>query len=401
MPGFEAFGEEEKKHIQDVLDSGILMRYNFDALRNGNWKSKELEEAIQQKINIPYAHLTSSGTTALIAAIKSLGIGAGDEIILPTFTFVASFEAVLFCGAIPVFADVDETLTLSPQSVKKSISARTKAIMSVHMCGAMADLDSLIEIAKEYNLFLIEDACQSIGGTYKNKYLGTIGHIGCFSFDFVKTVTCGEGGAILTNDKNMYDFCHQFSDHGHDHLGNDRGAERHPLTGLNFRISELHAAVGLGQWGKLDEIISKQRKLKSILKTILMQNSEVKFRKIPDENGDNGSFLSLFLDDETSARNIFSELKKQSIPCAYWFDNHWHYIKKWDHFKNLKNDHTLFKEQRDLLPDYENQDFSASDEILKKTITLPISLKWTEEKAEEIGNTIHQILIQQKIKFSK
>lgn len=399
MPGFEAFGEEEKKHIQDVLESGVLMRYNFDALRNGNWKSKELEEAIQQKINIQYTHLTSSGTTALIVAIKALGIGAGDEIILPTFTFVASFEAILFCGAIPVFADVDETLTLSPESVKKSISSRTKAIMPVHMCGAMADLDPLMEIAKENNLFLIEDACQAIGGAYKDEFLGTIGHIGCFSFDFVKTVTCGEGGAILTNDKNLYEFCHQFSDHGHDHLGNDRGSERHPVTGLNFRISELHAAVGLGQWEKLDEIISKQKKIKSILKTTLMQNEEVKFRKIPDEKGDNGSFLSIFMEDETAARDLVSELKNYGIPCVYWFDNHWHYVKKWDHFKNLKKDTTLFKEYRELLPDYKNQDFSASDEILKKTVTLPISLKWTEEKTEEIGNTILQIIIQQKVKL--
>src|SRR5690606_23867922 len=107
-------------------------------------------------------------------------------------------------------ADIDDTLTLSPEAVKKAISPRTKAIMPVHMCGAMADLDALMEIAREHNLYLIEDACQAIGGKYKGKYLGTIGHIGCFSFDFVKTITCGEGGAILTNDSELYEFCHRF-----------------------------------------------------------------------------------------------------------------------------------------------------------------------------------------------
>ena len=204
MPGFEVFGKEESEHIQDVLDTGILMRYNFDTLRNNQWKSKELEEIIQSKFAIKHAHLTSSGTTALITAIRALGIGAGSEIILPTFTFVASFEAILFAGAIPVFADVDSTLTLSPESVEKAITSRTKAIMPVHMCGSMADMDALMAIAKKHNLFLIEDACQAIGATYKGKHLGTIGDIGCLSFDFVKTVTCGEGGAVLTNKDSAY-----------------------------------------------------------------------------------------------------------------------------------------------------------------------------------------------------
>lgn len=392
MPGFEVFGEEEKKHLNDVLESGILMRYNFDNLRNNHWKAKEFEEAISTKMDVKHTHLVSSGTTALITAIKALGIGVGDEIILPAFTFVASYEAVLFTGAIPILADIDDTLTLSPEAVKKAISPRTKAIMPVHMCGAMADLDALMEIAREKNLYLIEDACQAIGGKYKGKYLGTIGHIGCFSFDFVKTITCGEGGAILTNDANLYEFCHQFSDHGHDHLGNDRGAERHPTIGLNFRISELHAAVGLGQWQKLDEILNRQKEIKALIKNILNQNSNLNFRRIPDETGDNASFLSLFLQNENQARELAAGLKSEGIPSAYWFDNNWHYVRKWDHFKELKNDTSLSEKQRKLLPDWNKLDLSDSDEILKKTITIPLSLKWTDEKASEIAHTTLKIL---------
>lgn len=392
MPGFEVFGEEEKKHLNDVLESGILMRYNFDNLRNNHWKAKEFEEAISTKMDVKHTHLVSSGTTALITAIKALGIGVGDEIILPAFTFVASYEAVLFTGAIPILADIDDTLTLSPEAVKKAISPRTKAIMPVHMCGAMADLDALMEIAREHHLYLIEDACQAIGGKYKGKYLGTIGHIGCFSFDFVKTITCGEGGAILTNDANLYEFCHQFSDHGHDHLGNDRGAEKHPITGLNFRISELHAAVGLGQWQKLDEILNRQKEIKALIKNILNQNSNLNFRRIPDETGDNASFLSLFLQNENQARELAAGLKSEGIPSAYWFDNNWHYARKWGHFKDLKNDTSLSEEQRNLLPDWNKLDLSDSDEILKKTITIPLSLKWTDEKASEIAHTTLKIL---------
>src|SRR5690554_3581606 len=195
MPGFEFFDQDEIKHINDVMNSGILMRYNFDQMRNNHWKAKELEQAIADKFKIDHVHLTSSGTTALVTAIRALGIGAGDEIIMPVFTFVASFEAILFSGAIPVLVDVDDTLTLSPSAVEEAISPRTKAIMPVHICGAMADLDALLKIAKKHSLYLIEDACQATGATYNGNYLGTLGDVGCLSFDFVKTVTCGEGGA--------------------------------------------------------------------------------------------------------------------------------------------------------------------------------------------------------------
>jgi len=391
MPGFEYFGEEEKKQVNEVLDSGILMRYNFDPQRNNHWKAKEFEQAIQEKLNINYAHLTSSGTTALITAIRALGIGAGDEIIMPAFTFVASFEAVLFTGAIPILADIDETLTLSPAAIEKAITPKTKIIMPVHMCGAMADMDAIMQIAKKHNLYVLEDACQAIGASYKGNYLGTIGHIGCYSFDFVKTVTCGEGGAIMTNNEQLYEFAHQFADHGHDHTGNDRGAERHPVVGQNFRISELHAAVGLAQWGKLDSVLKKQRETKVRLQEIISRNKDISFRKIPDKAGDNASFLSIFLKNQEAAQITVRQLKKEGIPCAYWFDNNWHYVKKWEHFKNLKNAKWLYEEQRNLLPDYESQDFSISDEIISRTVTIPLSLNWDLEKIENIGNKILEI----------
>lgn len=392
MPGFEVFDQEEQKHIQDVMNSGIIMRYNFDGLRNNHWKAKELEQNIAKDLKVDFVQLTSSGTTALITTIRALGIGAGDEIIIPTFTFVASFEAILFSGAIPIFADVDETLCLCPESVEKAITPRTKAIMPVHMCGAMAEMDQLAEIAKKHNLLLIEDACQATGASYKGEFLGSIGDAGCLSFDFVKTVTCGEGGAVLTNDKKVYQRAEQFSDHGHDHIGNDRGAEGHPNVGLNFRISELHAAIGLAQWGKLNRFLAHQRKIKNIIKDKLKVNSEIKFRRIPDEDGDNASFLSLFLKDPETAVKLADELKQNGIPSAYWFSNNWHYIRGWEHFKNLKENKIFYKEQRDLLPDYETQDFSASDRIIEKLVSIPISLKWDEEKANEIADKIIEIL---------
>jgi len=254
MPGFELFGPEERKEVNDVLETGIYMRYGFDGPRKGIWKSKELEAAICQTFGVKYAQLTSSGTSALTTALAVLGIGAGDEVIMPTFTFVASFEAVLGVGVVPVVVDVDDTLTLDPASVRRAITPRTKCVMPVHMCGSMADMDALQSICKEHKLVLLEDACQSIGASYKGKKLGTIGDAGTFSFDFVKTITCAEGGAVITNREDVYINSDAYSDHGHDHKGGaDRGADQHPFIGYNYRISELHAAIGLAQIGPFQQ----------------------------------------------------------------------------------------------------------------------------------------------------
>ena len=225
MPGFELWSDKERKEVNDVLETGILMRYGFDGPRKGIWKSKELEEAICKRFGCEYAQLTSSGTAALTTAMSALGIGYGDEVICPSFTFVASFEAILSVGAVPVLVDIDETLTLAPDAVRNAITSKTKAVMPVHMCGSMADMDALQAICKEHKLILLEDACQSIGGTYKGKQLGTIGDAGTFSFDFVKTMTCAEGGVVMMNNKDLYEKCDGYTDHGHDHKGADRGAD--------------------------------------------------------------------------------------------------------------------------------------------------------------------------------
>src|SRR4029079_6411165 len=315
MPGFELWSDEERKEVNEVLETGILMRYGFDAARKGRWKSKELEAAICSRFGSKYAQLTSSGTSALTSALSALGIGAGDEVIMPSFTFVASFEAVLSVGAVPVLVDIDETLTMNPDAVRKAISSKTKCIMPVHMCGSMADLDALVSICKEHNLILLEDACQSIGASYKGKHVGTIGNAGTFSFDFVKTITCGEGGAGMTNDKDVYTKCDGYSDHGHDHMGADRGADLHPFLGYNYRISELHAAVGLAQIRKLDQFLAIQKKNHTLLKSLLEKIPEISFRRIPDPAGDSCTFLSWMLPTEAIARQVVQELKAQnSLP---------------------------------------------------------------------------------------
>ncbi len=398
MPGFEHFGPEERKHVNDVMQTGILMRYGFDGPRKGIWKAKELEDAICKTFDCKHAQLVSSGTAALTTVMSALGIGYGDEIILPSFTFVASFEAVLSVGAIPVFVDVDETLTLNPQAVKNAITTKTKGVMPVHMCGSMADMDALQAICREHNLLLLEDACQSIGASYKGKKLGTIGDAGTFSFDFVKTITCAEGGAVMTNREDIFINSDGYSDHGHDHKGADRGADLHPFIGYNFRISELHAAVGLAQINKLDEFLSIQKKNHTVLKNLLTAVPEISFRKIPDENGDSCTFLSWFLPTEDITRAVVAEMKAQNILAGnfYWYDNNWHYIRKWDHLKNAVTLNALHPDLRTAVMKHANKDFAASDAIMSRCISTAIGLLWTDEqiktKAEQMISVINKVL---------
>jgi 8-amino-3,8-dideoxy-alpha-D-manno-octulosonate transaminase len=390
MPGFELWGAEERKEVNDVLETGILMRYGFDGPRKGIWKSKELEEAICKTFGSKYAQLTSSGTSALTTAMAVLGIGAGDEVIMPSFTFVASFEAVLSVGAIPVMVDVDDTLTLNPEAVKKAITPKTKCVMPVHMCGSMADMDALVTICKEHNLILLEDACQSIGGSYKGKMLGTIGEAGTFSFDFVKTITCAEGGVVMTNSEDIYIKCDGYTDHGHDHKGIDRGADLHPFIGYNFRISELHAAVGLAQIRKLDTFLALQKKNHTALKNTISQIPEVSFRRIPDPAGDSCTFLSWFLPTEEIARAVVNELKSQGILAGnfYWYDNNWHYIRKWDHLKKSITLNVLSAEQKAAVLEQANKEFTASNAVMSRCISTAISLLWTDEQIKDKGERI-------------
>lgn len=387
MPGFELFGAEERKEVNDVLETGVLMRYGFDAARKGMWKSKELEAAICEKFNCGYAQLVSSGTAALTTAMSALGIGYGDEVIMPAFTFVASFEAVISVGAVPVLVDVDDTLTLAPDAVRAAITPQSKCVMPVHMCGSMADMDALVSICKEHNLLLLEDACQSIGGTYKAKALGTIGDAGTFSFDYVKTMTCGEGGVVMSNREDVFIKSDGYSDHGHDHLGADRGADLHPFIGYNFRISELHAAVGLAQIKKVDQILETQRRNNKMLRSYLEQIPQVSFRRVPDESGDNCSFLSWFLPTEEMTRAVVAEMKSQGILAGnfYWFDNNWHYIRKWDHLKNSITLQGVHPELKERIMYHANKEFKASDEVMGRCISTLIGLLWTEEQIREKG----------------
>ena len=397
MPGFELFGDLEREQVNDVLDNGVLMRYGFDGMRKGHWKAKALETELQNTFQSKHVQLVSSGTAAVSVALASAGVGAGDEVIMPTFTFVASFEAIMMLGAIPVLVDIDDTLCLNPQAVEKAITPKTKAIMVVQMCGSMGDMDALQAIANTHNILLVEDACQAIGGTYKGKPLGSIGDLGCFSFDFVKTITCGEGGAVITNNETYYTNADHYSDHGHDHVGNDRGAETHPFLGYNFRISELHAAVGLAQVKRLPEFLDIQKKHFNILREALSQIPEVTFRRVPEGGEESCAFLNFSLPDLETATEVSEAFKESGVDvCWNYYNNNWHYIRKWNHLKDIKSLYPISDAAKKELSTLHDKDFSKSDYHIGRNISCLIKLSWTEDvvraRAEKMVKAITSVL---------
>lgn len=379
------FGAEERREVADVLETGVLFRYGFEGARAGHWKARTFEQELADRLGVKRAHLCSSGTAALDIALAACGIGAGDEVIVPPFTFIATIESVLGAGAIPVFADVDLTLGLDPESVKERITGRTRAVVPVHMCGSMARIEELASVCSESGLTLIEDTAQALGASFQGRSLGTFGDVGCFSFDPVKTITCGEGGAIVTDDETLYQRAAQYADHGHDHLGADRGADGHPILGTNCRISELGAAVGLAQLRKLDEIIQVQRRNKRRLREAFATCERVSFREIPDPEGDSATFLSLFAPDEDAARSWTAALAAAGVPgCFYWYDNNWHYPRRWDHLRDLRTAGRSPLTLLDPAPDLSVVDIERSDRIISRTISMLVKLSWSDAELDSL-----------------
>lgn len=393
MPGFEIFGEEERREVQDVLDSGVLMRYGFDGARNGHWKALTLEKELAERLGSRHAHVCSSGTAAVATAMAACGVGAGDEVIVAPFTFVADIEMILLAGAVPVFADIDETLCLNPDSVAAAITEKTKAVLVVHMCGSMARIDELAALCEERGIVLIEDAAQALGAHFRGKPLGTFGKAGCFSFDYVKTITCGEGGAVVTDDPEVYEIVQAYTDHGHDHVGSDRGAEGHPHVGTNYRISELNAAVGVAQLRKLDKMLEVQRANKTFIKEGLQGLNRVSFRELPDPEGDSATFLGFFLPTEDEARQAAKDLATAGVDgCFYWYDNNWHYHRRWDHLKRMTSPAGLAPDTLDYGKNWADRDLSASDAVMGRTICMLIKLSWDEATLSERLEKMRSVL---------
>lgn len=391
MPGTELFGAEERKEIEDVLSTGIMFRFNHDAQRNNIWKAKDFEAEARKITGAKYALAVSNGSAAILAALAASGIGTGDEVICPPFTYIATIEAVLMLGALPVFAEIDETLCLSAEGIKKAITPKTKAVCLVHMCGGNANMDAIMAVVKENKLILVEDAGQAFAASYKGTATGLFGNAGAYSFDFFKIATAGEGGIFVTNDENTYKLADSYCDHGHDHIGNNRGMENHPVIGFNYRISELHAAVGAAQTRKVPAIRTQNLKNKVFLQQELSKVSGIGFSKLGDDNGDSGTFLNILMPDPETAGRMVDEMNRAGVTgFNYWFTNMYHFINQWEHIKDLKTVSKLPIQVLGAPQDYRHLELPITQNVVGRLISFGIRCTWTEAEMSALASKISE-----------
>ncbi len=295
------FGEEEKARVADVIDSGFL---------NDGEVTTQFEKRIAELLGCKHVVATTSGTAAIFLALAATGVGAGDEVIVPDVTFIATANAVTMTGAKPVLVDVDpERLTLDPECAELAITARTKAIVPVHVSGRAADLEAILDIARRHGLLVIEDAAEALLSKHKGVCLGTFGIAGCFSLSPNKTVTTGQGGLIATNDDQLHVRLRELKDQGRPMRGTG-GDDAHDNIGYNFKFTNLQAAVGLGQ---LSQLQSRVCRMKDIYRSYAAGLADVKGISVLPfcmEGGEVPQWTDVFADD---CHQLYDHLASKGI----------------------------------------------------------------------------------------
>lgn len=317
-PGAYLIDRQEKQEVDEVIDSRSLFRYGDMADPAFKHKVYDLEQKFAAFVGSNHALATSSGTASLLVSLLALDVGPGDEVIVPAYTFVASYTSVFFTGAVPILTEIDESLTIDPTEIEKRISPKTKAIMPVHMLGNPANMDAVLDIARKHGIPVVEDACQCLGASYRDKKIGTIGEIGAYSLNVFKTITSGDGGLVATNDRELYERAFGFHDQGH--LPNRTGVEvgNRKILGLNFRMNEPTGAIALAQLRKADRLLLSLRRIKSELKARIGSVPQGRFRTINDPDGECATLLTVIFDRAEDAEAVASKLGTVTIRRSGW-----------------------------------------------------------------------------------
>ena len=390
MSGNEIIGKEELKNLREIFtkSNGVLFSHSFHQRRNKIFRVEIFEKLFAKRLGCKYAIACSSGTAAGSLSLLAAGVKPGDEVITQAFTFIAPIESILFIGAVPKIVDVDKSLNMSPDHLKKNITKKTKCIMPVHMLGATANMREISKIAKNKGIPIIEDACESLGVEYFGKQVGTMGLSGFFSFG--KIITTGEGGMICTNSKSQYLLIKSLRDHGHiNKPGIHRGLDKALTRGFNFRMTEMQAAVGIAQLKKLNKILKLKQQNRKIVFEILKKSKSIEFRTLHDKsvNGDQNDHLIFYLKNSKTAKKIKKQLDKNKIntgilPIAI----RWHYAGFWKH---IWRENKIYKNY--LKINYWQNAWS----LLQRSISIPISIvqkkKLVQQNAKKVFDIIERV----------
>ena len=393
--GWNAIDEKEIEAVTKVLRTPeYLFRYND----NFETQCVQLERELSQKTGIKHALFVASGTSALTLCLSAYGIGPGDEVIIPGYTYIATAAAVTNVGAVPVIAEIDDALSLDPADTEKRITPYTRALIAVHMQGVQGRMAALRALAKKHNLVLIEDACQGIGSTYKGVYPGKETHASAWSLNYYKVITCGEGGVFFCNDDDAFVRGVNAHDPGSPmwKSGLTRGSTLAPFTQLGVRGNEVCAAVARVQLGKLDGILKKTRALKKTFLSRLNKPLHYQLQHVDDPEGDCGISAALIAEDEDTAKRMSAMLKDVGLDIGSAYNEGFpdrHIYAYWESILNKQSPTPLGYPWND--PSYKGNVQYSKDmcpktlDILSRSLRIAIHLGLTEQNMIEFAEAIN------------
>ena len=381
-------GKEEKKAVNRVLKSKSLFRYHGPNLL---YKTDEFEKLMAEYLNVKYVLACSNGGSAIKLCCIANGIGPGDEVIMSPFTFIASATSVLACGAVPKFVDVDETMNIDPNKIEENITPNTKAILAIHIQGQPCDMTKIMKIAKKHNLVVIEDTAQALGSIVNGKKAGTIGNCGAFSLQAGKTITCGEGGFLATNNKKIYQIAKMYHDNGGYRVGCDYPTWQNGKTifGENFKLTELQSAVAIEQLKKIDKILNKQKKVYFEI-TRKLDKKFYKLRPNPTNSTPVYSNISIEFSTEKECKKFINFMKKNGIGFDIYCS---HLINDFDTFVKEQSWHSSNFPYN--LTKYIHTDCTFTNSLFKRVAWFSLSaslkkshIKYIIQKLEEYKNEL-------------
>lgn len=390
-PGGMLYGKEELNAVIDVMKRKSPFRYYGPDMA---WKAKAFEKAFAAKMGTKHCLGVTSGTSSLVVALKALGIGSGDKVILPASTFIATAGAVIVAGAVPVFAEIDESLNINPDAIEGMIDKDTRCIIPVHLLGNPCKMDRIMKIAKKHKLHVIEDCAQSCGCKYQGKYVGSLSDIGCFSLQMNKMITAGEGGAVITDNPKHYEMAARYHDHGmfresEGFLGMKEADS--VIVGENYRMSELTGAIALEQLKKLDRIISAMRKIKKLIKDEIKDVRGLAFRKINDPDGDTGNVLCMIFPSAEINLRFRKALGGEHINAAVSYGGEAVYMMPQIlHQRTADRNGFPFNQFKKKVT-YKKGMCPFTEDLLKRHCYIHITSRFTEKDAEDVVTGIKKV----------
>jgi dTDP-4-amino-4,6-dideoxygalactose transaminase len=393
-------GAAELRNVTQVIRSQTLFRYyGVGNAPHPNSFASRVERAGEKMNGVAYALGVSSGTAALEVALGALGVGPGDEVILPAWSWVSCFVAIVRVGAQPVLAEVDDTLNLDPTEIARLTTPRTRGIMVVHYQGVPADLDPILSAAKARGLWVLEDNAESLGSTYKGKPAGSLGDMGICSFQQRKVVTTGEGGMVLTNSAKLYERAVRMSDLGlYRPEHRERAAAQEPMfAGSNFRMSELTAAVALPQLARVAPMIRKVRALRDTLRAKIGEISGVVWRRIPDPKGDIGFETYLFMPTAKQADAVRTRATERGVTLTphtgTYAQTAREYVKNRSTHAAGRSPFQRYKKWP--APGYRPEDFPRTHDLAARLIAIPLGVLFTKTQAAHIGRVVREEILRE------